>query len=290
MRIIAGRFRSRKLHAPKDSGTTRPIPDRVKESLFSILRGNCEGAMVLDAFAGTGAIGLEALSRGAASVVFVEKDRRSGDMLEKNIELLGVQDECTIVRGDALGPAALARCPNPVDMVFMDPPYPVVLDPARWPQVQRQLSRFIDLLSESGYAILRTPWPFRHVQVHDQNGLIIPHGDSRNPFDVFGRIRKDMPPPSGKRMKGRHGRVRDDDDEDDVQMHKAWEGDHIDLDEITSETVEDERILDALAETGPTRGLKIIRQDVDLTLANAAGPETHIYASQAVHLYMRKPS
>src|ERR1700733_3582842 len=111
MRIISGRFRSRRLLSPKDAATTRPIPDRVKESLFSMLRGNCEGATVIDCFAGTGAIGLEALSLGAAKVVFVERDRKAAELLERNIDLLEVQDETEVVQADALGPAALARCP-----------------------------------------------------------------------------------------------------------------------------------------------------------------------------------
>src|SRR5262249_54104128 len=156
---------------------TRPIPDRVKESLFSMLRGNCEGAQVLDCFAGTGAIGLEALSLGAEHVTFVEKDRRAADLLEENINLLEARDETDIVRADALGPATLARCPKPVDLVFFDPPYPMVLDPERWEHVQRQLGRLIEMLSDDGFAILRTPWPLRHIHVIDQQGLEVPHGD-----------------------------------------------------------------------------------------------------------------
>ena len=292
MRIISGRFRSRKLLTPKDASTTRPIPDRVKESLFAMLRGNCQGARVLDCFAGTGAIGLEALSLGAARVVFVEKDAKAADLLERNIEMLGAAEETEVVRADALGPAALARCPKPVDLVFFDPPYPMLLDPERCAHVLRALGRFVDLLSDDGYAILRTPRPLRHLRVVDQNGLLVPHGDERNPFDVFGRVRKDLPPPSGKKHAGERRRVYGDGErarrtEQEESGEMSWELDDIDLDQIERDSAE-QASLDMIAEIGPARGLKIDREEVDLRLPNAAGPETHPYASMAVHLYMRK--
>src|ERR1051326_7140833 len=103
MRIIAGEFRSRRLHTPPDDSITRPIPDRVKESLFGLMRGHCEGANVFDGFAGTGAIGLEAISRGAARCVFVEKDRDAAAMLRQNIDSLGAAERSELIIGDALG-------------------------------------------------------------------------------------------------------------------------------------------------------------------------------------------
>src|SRR5215475_7819068 len=103
MRIIAGEFRSRRLLTPKDDAVTRPIPDRVKESLFGLLRGHCEGAQVFDGFAGTGALGLEAISRGAGRCVFVEKDKGAAELLRRNIEALGAGDRCELILGDALG-------------------------------------------------------------------------------------------------------------------------------------------------------------------------------------------
>jgi 16S rRNA (guanine966-N2)-methyltransferase len=89
MRVIAGTFRGRQLRAPRGS-TTRPTSDRVREALFSIL-GDVEGAHVLDLFAGTGALGIEALSRGAASAVFVERDRHALFALRANLGALGLQ-------------------------------------------------------------------------------------------------------------------------------------------------------------------------------------------------------
>ena len=99
MRIIAGRFKGRKL-VSFQAGHLRPTTDRVKESLFGKLAGVVSGARVLDLFSGTGNLGLEALSRGAKEVVFVEKSEKSLQILSKNIALLGVGDETQIVKGD----------------------------------------------------------------------------------------------------------------------------------------------------------------------------------------------
>lgn len=159
MRIIAGEFKSRKIYSPPDDAPTRPIPDRVKESLFSILRGHCEGAEVFDAFAGTGAIGLEALSRGASRCVFVEKDRDAADTLKANIDLLGCADRAEVFLGDALGAGALSRCPRPAHLIFVDPPYPMMEDESKRARVMDQLARLVQCLDDTGFATLRTPWP-----------------------------------------------------------------------------------------------------------------------------------
>lgn len=161
MRIIAGEFKRRRLLSPPEGSTTRPIPDRVKVSLFNLLRGHFDGVAVFDAFAGTGAIGLEAVSRGAARCVLVERDKRVAATLKANIEALGAQDRCEVVVGDALGYAAALRCPVGVHLVFFDPPYAMMEDAARRPRVMAQLGRCIERLDETGYAILRTPWPLR---------------------------------------------------------------------------------------------------------------------------------
>lgn len=162
MRIIAGEFKSRRLLSPPPELDVRPITDRVKESVFSILRGHCEGATVLDLFAGTGAIGLEALSRGAARCVFVEKDRRAAEILRRNIETLGATDRCEVVVGDALGPSTAARCPRPVTLVFMDPPYPLVEEPIGLRRVLAQAGQLAANLADDGFLLLRTPWPLLH--------------------------------------------------------------------------------------------------------------------------------
>lgn len=121
MRIIAGEWRGRALLAPKGD-TTRPTADRTRETLFSMLvsrLGSFEGLTVGDFFAGSGALGLEALSRGAASCVFVEQDKAALDVLRANAEKLG------LARPDirATSVLALGPVPAPLDLLLMDPPY-----------------------------------------------------------------------------------------------------------------------------------------------------------------------
>ena len=162
MRIIAGEYRSRRLLSPPEDSPARPIPDRVKESLFSMLRGHVEGARVFDGFAGSGSFGLEALSRGAQRCVLVERDREVALVLRKNIETLGAGERAEVVIGDALGPGALSRCPRPATIIFLDPPYAMAEDPAAWLRIRGQAQRLAECLSDDGYLLLRTPWPFLH--------------------------------------------------------------------------------------------------------------------------------
>lgn len=120
MRIIAGAFRGRPLVAPKGDAT-RPTADRTREALFSMLTsrvGSFEGLAVADLFAGSGALGLEALSRGAASCLFVEQDRAALDALRANAEKLGIRPDIRAGSVLSLGPAA-----KPLDLIMMDPPY-----------------------------------------------------------------------------------------------------------------------------------------------------------------------
>ncbi|MEM7622057.1 MAG: 16S rRNA (guanine(966)-N(2))-methyltransferase RsmD [Planctomycetota bacterium] len=159
MRIISGKHKARKITPPPDKTTTRPIPDRVKEALFNLLRGHFEGATVLDCFAGTGSIGLEALSRGASRCVFVERDKRMAAVLQRNIDFLGEQDRAEIVTADAVGPLALARCPTPLKLAFLDPPYPMTRDKDDWERVIRQCAAFIGNMQPDGFLMVRTPWP-----------------------------------------------------------------------------------------------------------------------------------
>lgn len=160
MRIIGGEFKRRRLTPPPNAEVSRPMPDRVKEAVFNLLRGHVEGEEIFEAFAGVGTMGLEAVSRGARRVVMVEKDRTIARILRENAEALGVGDErVEIVNGDALGSTALARCPQPVHLVFYDPPYALVSDPARRGRTLRQFAALIQRLDDTGYGVLRTPWP-----------------------------------------------------------------------------------------------------------------------------------
>jgi 16S rRNA (guanine966-N2)-methyltransferase len=118
MRVVAGEYRGRRLQAPRGT-SVRPTSDRVREALFSIL-GDIEGLRVLDLFAGSGALAIEALSRGAASATLVENDRAALDAIRANLAPLeGANAE--IVRADAL--AWLGGRRGPFDLVFADPPY-----------------------------------------------------------------------------------------------------------------------------------------------------------------------
>lgn len=120
MRVIAGQWRGRPLAAPAGDAT-RPTADRTREALFSMLAsrlGSFEGLAVADLFAGSGALGIEALSRGAASCLFVEQDRAALDVLRANLSKLGARGEVRAGSVLALGPA-----PTPMDLILMDPPY-----------------------------------------------------------------------------------------------------------------------------------------------------------------------
>lgn len=130
MRIVAGSWRGRGLVAPPGT-TTRPTSDRVRQAVFDMLmhaawggRAALEGARVLDAFAGTGALGLEALSRGAATAVFMERDRAALAALRANIAACRAADRCHILQMDVLAPQTLSpRTGEPCGLVFLDPPY-----------------------------------------------------------------------------------------------------------------------------------------------------------------------
>ena len=156
-KIISGDFRTRILLTPDGEDRTRPMTARVKESLFAMLQGWFKGARVLDLFAGVGTVGLECASRGASEVVMVERDREVFRYLEHNIETLKCGDRVIAIQADALGPTALARSPKPVDLVFMDPPYALMVDPATRKLVMAQAARTLPLFAPKGFLVLRTP-------------------------------------------------------------------------------------------------------------------------------------
>lgn len=121
MRIIAGTLKGRRLDAPDWPGL-RPTSDKLRETLFNILATRIDGARVLDGYAGTGAVGIEALSRGASTVTFVECDPRAARLIEQNLRRCAVTDRHAIIRaGFADAPARLRA--RVFDVVFLDPPY-----------------------------------------------------------------------------------------------------------------------------------------------------------------------
>ncbi len=118
MRVIAGRFRSRKLRSVPGL-QVRPTPDRLREALFNVLAPRLAGTTFLDAYAGSGAVGIEALSRNAKHAIFIERSAMALQVLRGNLESLGITGEASVVRGSA---AALLHN-YPCDIAFLDPPY-----------------------------------------------------------------------------------------------------------------------------------------------------------------------
>ena len=146
MRIIAGEFRSRRLKSIPGDGT-RPTPDRLRETLFNVLAPRVEGARVLDVFAGTGALGFEALSRGAAHVAFVDSDRRATTAIARTADAWGVEADYTIHAGDAVEwLRRLAHGPR-FDLILLDPPYSL-------PQLRDALDAAAGCLSGHGVLVL----------------------------------------------------------------------------------------------------------------------------------------
>lgn len=121
MRIIAGTLKSRRLATPDFEGL-RPSSDSLRETLFNVIAPRVPGANLLDGFAGTGAIGIEALSRGAASVTFVDDDRRAIALVGENVRRCGVAERCVIIRG-RLTEVSRRLTLAPFDLILLDPPY-----------------------------------------------------------------------------------------------------------------------------------------------------------------------
>ena len=148
MRIIAGTHRGHTIYAPKGRDT-RPTSDRVRENIFNIL-GAVDGAVVLDLYAGSGAMGLEALSRGAARAVFVERDRDAVRAIERNLDKLRLS--ATVLRQEAVTAlAAEAASGRKYDLVLVDPPYEMYSD------IEPQLARYLPaLLADDGVVVVET--------------------------------------------------------------------------------------------------------------------------------------
>jgi 16S rRNA (guanine966-N2)-methyltransferase len=144
MRVIAGEFRSRRLKSI--SGVdTRPTPDRLRETLFDILGSRVEGALFVDAYAGTGAVGIEALSRGAAHAFFLERNRSALAAIHENLESLGLEKRASVIAGPALSNLAQREAA----IVFLDPPY----------NLEREYAAALETLGQSppGLAIVQHP-------------------------------------------------------------------------------------------------------------------------------------
>jgi 16S rRNA (guanine966-N2)-methyltransferase len=161
VRIIAGKYRRRKLQV-NPGMTTRPITDFVKEVLFEWLGENVKGKRVADIYSGTGSLGLEALSRGATSVVFLEQDRKAHELLKRNVESIGAEDETLCWRTDALLSSFRPKnVPDfvPFDLIFFDPPYKMLDDLKPGSKLYESLVRLgrDKVSSENCHLILRAP-------------------------------------------------------------------------------------------------------------------------------------
>ena len=171
MRVIAGTFRSRPLRSLRGADI-RPTSDRLRETLFNVLcAGNpkaLQGTVWLDLFAGTGAVGIEALSRGAAEVTFVESARDAAAIIEKNLSSLGISQGFNLVRLDvATALRKLSAASPPVDLVFLDPPY----------RLEHAYPETLQALDRS--PLLRT-----------STVVIAEHDRKFDPGDVFGGLRR----------------------------------------------------------------------------------------------------
>jgi len=173
MRVIAGEFRSRRLKSiPGDA--TRPTPDRLRETLFDILAARIEGAVFLDGYAGTGAVGIEALSRGARHAIFLEKDRFAIETIRENLASLQLDRRATVIKG----PVLLALGRSSADIVFLDPPY----------SLEREYLAALELLSQAPPALVVVQHAIR-LKLADSFGpmarsRIVKQGDNALSFFV----------------------------------------------------------------------------------------------------------
>ena len=149
MRVISGKARGVQLKTP-DGMATRPTADRVKEALFSIIQFDLPGAKVLDLFGGTGQLGIEALSRGAKSAVFVDAGEPACRLIRENLKRTKLEAQATVIRSDYL--AYLQRCREKFDIIFLDPPYAEVF-------LENALNCIaeIDILQSGGIIIAERP-------------------------------------------------------------------------------------------------------------------------------------
>ena len=152
MRIISGSVRGRRLKEPQGLDT-RPTTDKVKESLFNIIQFELEGRRVLDLFAGTGQLGLEALSRGAEHCTFVDQRREAAALVKENVKLCRFEDRARVAQGEAL--TFLRSCGERFDVIFLDPPYQTDF----LQQCVENIARF-DILREHGIIVCEsgTEW------------------------------------------------------------------------------------------------------------------------------------
>lgn len=179
MRVIGGKYRGRRLKTARGLAV-RPTSDRLRETLFNILAPRIKGGSLLDLCAGSGAVGIEALSRGASAVTFVERSRRACSAIRENLEAVGAAAEASIVNRDAVAALRqLAAAGDRYDVVFFDPPY----ESAIYSQVMRELGRG-ELLVPDGVVVVehRTKRPTEREYGRLQMFRGVKQGDSSLAF------------------------------------------------------------------------------------------------------------
>ncbi|MFA5592833.1 MAG: 16S rRNA (guanine(966)-N(2))-methyltransferase RsmD [Micavibrio sp.] len=178
MRITGGLYRGRILGSPKDRAV-RPTSDKVRAAVFNILnaRGLVRGAAVLDAFCGTGALGLEALSWGASSCVFMDKSRASLELCRQNHAVLKVEAPCFFALKDAAKPGSLPETAPPADLVFLDPPYELGLVEAALPALHQG-----GWIAQEAHILVESEKSFSPAKLHASGyGVLLErdYGDTR---------------------------------------------------------------------------------------------------------------
>ena len=157
MRVISGSARGRKLKEPSGF-SIRPTGDKVKEAIFNIIQFDIEGRRVLDLFAGTGQLGIEALSRGAAKTVFVDSSIEAIKLIKSNLDICGFSDQAEVYARDAL---QFISSPEKFDLIFIDPPY----DAKIFDKIMMKMIEF-DKLSDNGIIILEMNASVQAPAVH----------------------------------------------------------------------------------------------------------------------------
>ena len=171
MRVIAGAFRSRKL-TTLPGMATRPTPDRLRETLFNILAPRIEGATFMDVYAGTGAVGIEALSRGASRAIFIEKNRAAVEVIRGNLHALGIENRVEVFTAKAH--TVLERLS--ANIVFLDPPY----------DLEREYAESLDLLAQRENPLVIAQHSVRLTLASDYGALrrrrVVKQGDNSLSF------------------------------------------------------------------------------------------------------------
>lgn len=183
IRVIAGRFGGRKLDAPDDKNTrTKPMGERIRNALFNSLGSEIDGARILDAFAGTGSVGIEALSRGASRATFVERDKIAAKILSNNVVSLGLENETEVIKTSVSNWLSTSQ-PESYDIIFADPPY--------HDEQLSTVSKLFSLLKPNGLMVLSHPGRGEVPNLIKLGIVVVDNRSYGNAYLTFFRRRSD---------------------------------------------------------------------------------------------------